>query len=63
MDLLKLRWRKSTHSGETSGCVDVAPVHAHKSIAVRDSKDPCGPALVFTSGAWGGILTRIRGAE
>lgn len=53
-------WRKSTYSGSEGGdCVEVAPVDGH--VAVRDSKDPDGPALVFSAAAFaafvGGVVT------
>lgn len=51
-------WRKSTYSGHGGGeCVEVgaAPV----AIAVRDSKNPTGPALLFTANAWAQFLSRI----
>ncbi|MGX6740994.1 DUF397 domain-containing protein [Streptomyces xantholiticus] len=37
-------WRKSSYSGDTGGqCVEVADLAPH--VAVRDSKNPDGPAL------------------
>ena len=44
-------WRKSSHSGSQGGnCVEVA---AHpRAVHVRDSKDPDGPMLTFTTDAW-----------
>ena len=44
-------WRKSSHSSDEGGaCVEVA---AHPTtIHVRDSKDPQGPHLDFSPGAW-----------
>jgi hypothetical protein len=43
-------WRKSTRSGDQGACVEVAAVE--DAIAVRDSKDPAGPVLVFSATAW-----------
>ncbi|WP_137989191.1 DUF397 domain-containing protein [Streptomyces vilmorinianum] len=44
-------WRKSSYSGDTGGqCVEVADLTAH--IAVRDSKNPKGPALRATPAAF-----------
>jgi len=52
-------WRKSSYSGSNGGdCVEVAPLPA--AIAVRDSKDPDGPKLIFTPQAWAAFTTAIR---
>lgn len=41
-------WRKSTRSNERGTCVEVADLN-NGGRAVRDSKDPTGPALRFTA--------------
>ncbi|TDB87930.1 DUF397 domain-containing protein [Micromonospora fluostatini] len=52
MDLSNATWRKSTKSGPNGGaCVEVAD-GLPGAVAVRDSKDPSGPALVFAPAAW-----------
>ena len=43
-------WRKSAHSNNGGNCVEVAPVPG--AVAVRDSRDPGGPALAFTPEQW-----------
>lgn len=41
-----LSWRKSRHSGAVGNCVELAPL-AGSLIAVRDSRQPTGPFLVY----------------
>lgn len=43
-------WRKSSHSGDQGACVELAAVPGR--VAVRDSKDPTGPVLLFPPAAW-----------
>ncbi|MGR6317776.1 DUF397 domain-containing protein [Micromonospora soli] len=43
-------WRKSSHSGDEGACVEMALLP--EAVAVRDSKDPAGPVLVFAPAAW-----------
>jgi len=52
-------WRKSARSNNGGDCVEVAG-NLPGLVAVRDSKDPSGPVLVFTPAEWdafvGGVL-------
>lgn len=46
----ELRWRRSSRSSaQGNDCVELAP--ANRVIAVRDSKDPDGPRLIFSRAA------------
>lgn len=55
-------WRKSTYSsGEGGQCVEVAG--APGVVAVRDSKNPGGPALGFAPHEWHAFLTTIKSAR
>ncbi|SCL29700.1 protein of unknown function [Micromonospora nigra] len=60
VDLTDARWRKSTRSGGNGGeCVEVAD-NLPGIVAVRDSKDPHGPALAFPASAWATFVGTIR---
>lgn len=53
-----LHWRKSRRSGVQGQCVEIAPMQA--GVAVRDSKNPTGPALAYTAGEWRSFLAGVR---
>ncbi|MBM0230941.1 DUF397 domain-containing protein [Micromonospora sp. STR1_7] len=59
MDLSNARWRKSTRSGASGGdCVEVAD-NLPGIVAVRDSKDPAGPALAFAPAPWRAFVAQL----
>jgi len=58
-DLAHAAWRKSSRSNGQAHCVEVA-VLGGDAVAVRDSKDTGGPALVFTPGAWRTFAARMK---
>jgi Domain of unknown function (DUF397) len=63
MDLTSAEWRKSSFSGSNGGgCVEVAR-NLPGVVAVRDSKDREGPALVLTPDGWRAFLDGVRAAE
>jgi Domain of unknown function (DUF397) len=61
-DLRHAHWRTSTHSGGNGSCVEVA-TNLPAIIAVRDSKDRHGPALVFTRQDWQSFLAALKAGE
>ncbi|NKY50077.1 DUF397 domain-containing protein [Nocardia vermiculata] len=50
-DLSGAKWFKSSKSQSGKECVEVAFL-VDGSTGVRDSKNPAGPALVFSSADW-----------
>ena len=55
---IRAQWRKSGRSGGSGACVEVA--HLPEAIAVRDSKDPAGPKLLFTAHAWSSFVESTK---
>ena len=48
-DLHGARWRRSSHSTGMNNCVETPAAPADAGLlAVRDSKDPAGPPLLFS---------------
>ncbi|MEU4235660.1 DUF397 domain-containing protein [Nonomuraea sp. NPDC026600] len=62
-ELSTATWRKSTRSGSDGGnCVEVAELSGgHR--GVRDSKNPTGPALIFTPGEWDAFIGGVKDGE
>ena len=62
VDLSGARWLKSSRSGlACDNCVEVAFVD--DAIAVRDSKNPEGPALIFTPAEWDAVVGGSKDGE
>ena len=61
MTVTGVAWRKSSYSsgGSQGSCVEVAR-YGSAAVAVRDSTDPGGPRLVFTSAGWCAFTRRVK---
>lgn len=60
-DLSGAEWFKSSRSGGDGDCVEVAWLGGGQ-VGVRDSKNPAGPALVFTPSEWDAFTAGMRGS-
>jgi Domain of unknown function (DUF397) len=59
----RARWRTSSFSSDQGGeCVEVTDL-ADGGRAVRDSKNPTGPALMFTATEWATFTAGVRAGE
>ncbi len=63
INLNEVAWVKSNHSGGTGGdCVEVA-MGLPGVVAMRDSKNPDGPRLVFALADWRAFLAHVADAR
>jgi len=58
-DLARALWRKSTRSNGQGACVEVAG-NLPGIVAIRDSKDPEGPALAIAPSQWESFTAAVR---
>jgi len=59
VDLTGATWHKSTYSNGSGGnCVEVAPTRDGR--ALRDSKNPDGPVLLFSASQWQAFTQRVQ---
>lgn len=58
-----LAWRKSRRSNPSGNCVELALLPAGTGVAVRNSRDPNGPALVYTRGEIAAFLGGVLDGE
>ncbi|MDQ1040313.1 hypothetical protein QFZ75_006729 [Streptomyces sp. V3I8] len=58
-----VRWQRSSRSTGMNNCVETARPGSGPCaglIAVRDSKNTSGPALLFAPAAWEGFIRALR---
>ena len=61
-DLGPVEWRKSSSSNPSGNCVEAAAL-PDGSVAVRNSRQPEGPALVYTRAEIAAFVTGVRNGE
>ncbi|MEV5834699.1 DUF397 domain-containing protein [Nocardia sp. NPDC052112] len=62
VDLTGAQWFKSRRSEAGKDCVEVAFLDSGH-VGMRDSKNPTGPALVFTPGEWDAFTAGLNDGE
>ena len=59
-ELPEVAWKKSGRSNPSGNCVEMTALTNSSDIAVRNSRDPEGPALLYTRSE---IAAFVRGAK
>lgn len=62
-ELPDAHWLRSSYSTGANNCVETARARSGPwsgLLAVRDSKDPDGPALLFSPESWAGFTTAFQ---
>lgn len=56
-----MQWRKSRRSIPNGNCVEAGAFHG--GILIRDSKDPSGTQLWYSTQAWQAFVARAKDGE
>jgi hypothetical protein len=61
-ELAGARWRKSARSSAQGNCIELAKL-AGAEVAIRNSRHPQGPALIFTDAELDAFLGGVKDGE
>lgn len=62
--LIPVSWHISTASTHCGECVEAGPLDDESGrVAVRHSKDPDGPMIVFTRAEWAAFVKGVQQGE
>ena len=61
-ELVGATWRKSQRSNSQGACVEIARLSAG-TVAMRNSRDPRGTALIYPTGAVQALVSALRAGE
>ncbi|HEX8344028.1 MAG TPA: DUF397 domain-containing protein [Actinoplanes sp.] len=62
-ELRGVTWRKSRRSNPSGNCVECAVLPDDAGIAVRNSRDPEGPALIYTPAEIEAFILGVRDGD
>ncbi|HEY6746134.1 MAG TPA: DUF397 domain-containing protein [Mycobacteriales bacterium] len=62
-ELDAVRWQKSRRSNPSGNCVEVGVLPGEAGVAVRNSRDPRGPALIYTRDEIVAFLGGVRDGD
>lgn len=60
--LTAVTWQKSHHSNPSGECVEMAALSS-TTVAIRNSRDPGGPALICTKAEVGALIQGAKNGE
>jgi hypothetical protein len=61
-ELPEARWQRSRHSGSQGNCVELAELPTGE-VAVRNSRYPDGPALIYTRAEISALILGVKDGE
>jgi hypothetical protein len=61
--LSTVQWRKSRRSNPSGNCVELAELPGGAGYAVRNSRDPDGPALIYTAEEMAAFILGARDGD
>ena len=61
--LRELTWTKSRRSGPTGNCVEMAQLLPGQGVAVRNSRHPAGPVLVYTDAEIEALILGVKDGD
>jgi Domain of unknown function (DUF397) len=61
-DVVGSPWRKSSYSNSQGNCVEVS-AQADGGVAMRNSRDPKGPALLYTQAEITALIQGVKDGE
>lgn len=62
-DLPQAHWRKSRRSSPNGNCVEMTRLPGGAGFAVRNSRDPQGPALIYTNDEVEAFVAGVRDGD